>query len=249
MSYIFNPFTGTFDESGSGGGGGSFTGGTLGSELILAPGTATDPPLSFQSGVALTTPEVGAVEYDGKVLYTTPGGRGVSPSMMLYRLNSGLAGSNVNTAQSLLGVGVTLAASTVYAFDSYYVLQKTAGTTSHTIGIGFGGSATLNNLNYGSLWTRENSAATSSSMVTFSAFHAFSTSAANLVLTTAITSAAQTFVNRIAGTVSINAGGTFIPQYTLSSAPGGAYTTVAGSYFAIWPIGAAGTNTSVGPWV
>jgi len=230
-------------------GGGTFNGGTLSSGLVLASGTTTTAPLTFASGTNLTTATSGSIEYDGKVIYTTPAGRGVSPSMMFYRLNSSLAGSNVNTAQSLFGVGVTLAASTVYAFDSYYVLQKTAGTTSHTIGIGFGGSATLNNLNYGSLWTRENSAATSSSMATFSAFHAFSTSAANLVLTTAITSAAQTFVNRIAGTVSINAGGTFTPQYTLSAAPGGAYSTISGSYIAIWPIGVAGANTSVGPWL
>lgn len=227
---------------------GSFSGGTLTSNLTLAAGTTSLSPLTFQSGTNLTSATAGAMEYDGKVIYSTPAGRGVSPSMMFYRLNSSLAGSNVNTAQSLFGVGVTLAASTVYAFDSYYVLQKTAGTTSHTIGIGFGGSATLNNLNYGSLWTRENSATTSSNMSAFSAFHAFSTSAANLVLTGAITSAAQTFVNRIAGTVSINAGGTFIPQYTLSAAPGGAYSTLAGSYIAIWPIGAAGANTSVGPW-
>ena len=216
--------------------------------IVLPAGTATNAPLTLQSGTNLTTAATGAVEYDGKVIYSTPIGRGVSPSIMVYRLNSSLAGSNVNTAQSLFGVGVTLAASTVYAFDSYYVLQKTAGTTSHTIGISFGGSATLNNLNYGSLWTRENSAATSSNMSAFSAFHAFSTSVANLVLTSTITSAAQTFVNRMAGTVSINAGGIFIPQYQLSSAPGGAYSTLAASYFAIWPIGAAGANTSVGPW-
>ena len=50
------------------------------------------------------------------------------------------------------------------------------------------------------------------------------------------------------GTVSINGGGTFTPQYTLSAAPGGAYSTVAGSYFLIYPIGAAGANISVGAW-
>jgi hypothetical protein len=52
----------------------------------------------------------------------------------------------------------------------------------------------------------------------------------------------------IKGTVSINTGGTFIPQYTLSAAPGGAYSTQAGSYIRIAPIGASGSNTSVGAW-
>jgi hypothetical protein len=52
----------------------------------------------------------------------------------------------------------------------------------------------------------------------------------------------------IKGTVSINAGGTFIPQYTLSAAPGGAYSTQPGGYVKISAIGAAGANTSIGNW-
>ena len=50
------------------------------------------------------------------------------------------------------------------------------------------------------------------------------------------------------GTVSVNAGGTFIPQYTLSAAPGGAYTTQAGSYMKISPLAASGANVSIGTW-
>jgi hypothetical protein len=50
------------------------------------------------------------------------------------------------------------------------------------------------------------------------------------------------------GTVSVNAGGTFIPQYTLSAAPGGAYSTAIGSYIRIAPVSASGSNTSVGAW-
>ena len=52
----------------------------------------------------------------------------------------------------------------------------------------------------------------------------------------------------IRGTVSIATGGTFIPQYSLSAAPGGAYTTQLGSYFLIYPLGASGSNTSIGTW-
>jgi hypothetical protein len=53
---------------------------------------------------------------------------------------------------------------------------------------------------------------------------------------------------KISGTVSINAGGTFIPQYQLSAAPGGAWTVASGAYFLIYPISASGSNTSVGTW-
>jgi hypothetical protein len=63
-----------------------------------------------------------------------------------------------------------------------------------------------------------------------------------------INTASVVYVHKGWGTVSVNAGGTFIPQYTLSTAPGGAYTTAIGSYLSIWPIGAAGANTSVGTW-
>jgi hypothetical protein len=56
----------------------------------------------------------------------------------------------------------------------------------------------------------------------------------------------QTYL--LKGTVSINAGGTFIPQYTLSAAPGGAYTTAIGSYFKLSPMSASGANTSIGTW-
>ena len=52
----------------------------------------------------------------------------------------------------------------------------------------------------------------------------------------------------VKGVVSINAGGTFIPQYTLSAAPGGAYTMQIGGYMKINPIGASGANTNVGVW-
>lgn len=227
---------------------GGFSGGTLTSNLTLAAGTTSLSPLTFQSGTNLTSATAGAMEYDGKVIYSTPSSRGVSPSMMFYRLDSGLAGSNVSTAQNTFGVGVTLAASTIYAFESYFILQKTAGTTSHTISHGFGGTATLNNLAYGILWSRADVSGTFNAMSTFNPLFAFSTVAGSINLTASIASASETFNARMTGTVSINAAGTFIPRYTASPAPGGAYTTLAGSYFAIWPIGAAGANTSVGPW-
>jgi hypothetical protein len=226
--------------------GGQFTGGTLASELTLASGTTSNPPLAFQSGSNLTTPEAGAVEYDGKVIYTTPSGRGVSPSMMFYRLNASVVGLNTLSTQSVFGVGVTLASDTVYAFEAYYFFSKAAGTTSHTMGTGFGGTATLNNIHY---WSSIATLATAlSSSANIATGSSFISTAANT--DTGISTTNTNFVRifKISGTVSVNAGGTFIPEYKLSAGPGGAYSTRTGSYFAIWPIGAAGANTSVGPW-
>jgi hypothetical protein len=171
-------------------------------------------------------------------------------SPLLYRLNSSYAGANSTGAQSLFGVGVTVTANTVYEIDSYYILQKTAGSSSHTIGFGFGlgGGATLNNAAYGILWSREATTGTSNAMSSFGPLFAFSTTGSNLVLTTSIATSGQTFTARINGTLSVNAGGTITPQYTLSAAPGGAYSTLAGSFITIRSIGADGSNNSVGTW-
>jgi len=195
----------------------------------------------------LGTAAPGEFNYDGKVFYATPQGtqRGVVPGAQFFRLDAGLAGANVNTAQSVLGVGVTLSASTVYAFEALYVFTKTAGTTSHTVGLGYGGTATLNNISHGGPTSYINNA-----LPTYATGAAYfiSNSATSATASGSISSATISFAIAVRGTVSVNAGGTFIPQYTLSAAPGGAYTTQAGSYFLIYPIGASGANVNVGTW-
>jgi hypothetical protein len=218
------------------------------SGVVLSAGTASVAPLNFTAGTNLTSALAGAVEYDGKVFYGTPIGsqRGIIPGAQFFRLNSDLAGANVTTAQSTFGVGVTLSASTVYAFDTYIILSKSAGTTSHSILFGFGGTATVNNILYGGLHNGNNGAFTSGIRTTAETYDANTVSAT--VISSGITSAARTDYSQLKGTVSINAGGTFIPQYTLNNAPGGAYSTLAGSYFYIYPISASGANTSVGTW-
>ena len=217
--------------------------------LALTAGTTSNAPLLLQSGTNLTTAAAGAVEYDGKVIYSTPAGRGVSPSLMTYRLNSDLAGANSTASQSIFGVGVTLAASTVNAFETYLLIRRTAGTTSHTIGILYGGTATNNNISYFVTSFRDSTAGASGASGTFAVAAGWNTTTGNVVLTGSNTSSNSTFTAITRGTISINAGGTFIPQYQLSAPPGGAYSTLAGSYISIWPIGTAGSNTSVGPWV
>jgi hypothetical protein len=167
--------------------------------------------------------------------------------MQYYALNTSLAGANVNTAQSVLGVGVTLSSNTRYAFEAVYALSKTAGTTSHTTGIGFGGTATINNIGY---WAQAGSINSNgfTDLSNSGSFQYYIQTASNTVLNGAQGQAATFRMYKINGTVSIGTGGTFIPQYTLSAAPGGAYTTAAGCWFRIYPIGAAGSNVSVGAW-
>ena len=187
--------------------------------------------------------------------YITNAVNGLSAGRMqayqYYRLNSTVAGANATGAQSMFGVGVTLVGSTQYEFEGLYILSKSAGATSHNFLLGFGGTATVNNISYqviGGFIT----SATPSGLLTIAAVSNGLGSVANSTAATQVTSAftavAISLVYRIKGTVSINAGGTFIPQYSLSAAPGGAYTTQIGSYFKISPLAASGANVNVGSW-
>ena len=192
----------------------------------------------------------GQIEYTSPIFAATPIGtqRGIVPTQQYYRLNADLAGANVSTVQSLFNVGVTLSASTVYEFEALIMLYKTAGTTSHDVSLGFGGTATVNNILYDGSSARMNALNTAVStavtpMTSFAGSQATAT-----VAQSAITSATTAFIFKIRGSVSINAGGTFIPQYTLSAAPGGAYSTYAGSFIRINPLSASGAATNVGTW-
>lgn len=137
-----------------------------------------------------------------------------------------------------------MSANTAYTFESTFLLSKTAGVTSHTISLGFGGTATVNSI----LEEYHGHFNTTQTTVNGTVTEAIIQTTTNTVVTQAAASATIYFYGVIKGTVSVNAGGTFIPQYTLSAAPGGAYSTQAGSYFLIYPVGASGANTNVGTW-
>ena len=214
-------------------------------QLTLPAGTASNAPLTLQSGTNLTTAAAGAVEYDGKVLYSTPASRGISPSMMFYCLNSNLVGTQATTNQSVLGVRATLESSTVYAFEIGFTVTKTAGTTNHTFTFGYDGTATTNNFFQCGFNTF---ASGSPTLYSFDIAGLSSVATTEIFVGIAITSATYVRHYKIFGTISVNASGTFGPYYKLSAAPGGAYSVRAGSYMSIWPIGASGANTSVGPW-
>lgn len=214
--------------------------------LTLPAGTASDAPLKLQSGTNLTTAAAGAVEYDGKVIYSTPSRRGVSPSIMLYRLNGDVAGSNTFNLQSLFGATLSLPASTVFAFESSFTLRKSSGAISHTVDISFAVSSALNNIAYQGFTSSHTSPFTSGLSTATSSF--WTTSNGALTITASNNSTGLLHLVTLQGTLSTNQATTFAPSYTCSSAPGGAYSTKVGSFFAIWPIGASGANTSVGPW-
>jgi len=192
----------------------------------------------------------GQIEYSSPIYAATPIGtqRGIVPTQQYYRLDTGRLVASTASAVSLFGVGATLSASTVYEFEINFALAKTDGSTSNSIGFSFGGTATLNNIEWQFYDSFNSTTTTIGNGAAYSIGYA--TSASNLTIS-GVTGASTTMymIALIKGTVSINAGGTFIPQYTCSAAPGGSgYTTVAGSFIKINPLSASGAATNVGTW-
>ena len=214
--------------------------------VTLPAGTTTLAPMTFTSGTNLTSAAAGSMEYDGKVPYFTPQGtqRGVMPGMQFYELNSTLALSSSTSAQAWLGVGCTLSANTVYAFEGMWPVIKTTTSASHTIGSSFGGTATLNNIGYYQSIYFDTAGFATANQTTR---NAWINTAANTTTGTASTSATNYQFWYFNGYVSVNAGGTFIPQVTIS-ALGPIYTGQIGTNFRIYPISASGANVNVGTW-
>ena len=107
----------------------------------------------------------------------------------------------------------------------------------------FGGTATVNNILYSIAKDQDTALPGGAQTANLATNVATAT-----VVDASSSSAGTTQVQFGHGAVSINAAGTFTPQYILSAAPGGAYSTVAGSYFLIYPIGVSGANVNVGTW-
>jgi hypothetical protein len=141
-------------------------------------------------------------------------------------------GQNVSTAQPWFpsAGGVTLIASETYRFYGRLWATRTAGVTSHTTAVLFGGAATLNSITY---WA-EARTGDANALASTNGFRA--TSNAALVIKAASTSATEDLDIFVEGIVRINAGGSFIPQFQYSVAPGGTPTIKQGTHFVVWPL-------------
>jgi hypothetical protein len=220
---------------------------TLKTTIIQEPSSAVaNMTLDTSGGVSIGG--YGKLTSDSKILYATPQASelGIIPSIQLYRLNTAYTGSSSTSAQSMFGVGVTLSSSTVYEFEAAILFSKTTSTASHTVSYLFGGTATVNNIAYVT-WQMTNGTQSTYNFTDSAVSGAAVTRATATVIHDASTAQNIARYVRVSGVVSINSGGTFIPQYQ-NSALGPIYTTNINSYFSIYPIGAAGSNTSVGTW-
>ena len=215
-------------------------------DIKLLAGTTSNVPLEFSSGTFHTSSPAGSFEYNGKIFTSTPVTlkRGLSPSTMLRYNNSTTSISNATGLQNWLGaVNVNVAATTAYLFRGHFRMFRTAGGTSHTINLGFGGTASLTAINYQVIST------TGAGNILISPQMTFLATASSTAVTAASTSTTENNYIQIQGVVEINGAGTFIPQLAFSAAPGGAGTIAAGAYFEITPIGVNAAAINVGDWV
>jgi len=215
--------------------------------LHLKAGTATanTAPLKFSSGTNLSTAEAGTLEYDGIAFYSTPNAssRGVSPSVSFIALANDYTALNLNIAQKVFNNpangGITLSGSTTYMFEGQYNIASTGGVST-TLSTLFGGTATISSIGY----TCNTTKGISSINQTGDRTSYIETPASTIVTATSVDNNVNVIVR---GIVRINSGGTFIPQFRFSSAPGVAPVVSRNSYFKIYPIG-TNTVTSVGNW-
>ena len=217
----------------------------IGKRVTPQAGTTTSAPVVLSTGVNLTTPVAGSVEYDGTVEYfTNTTGRGVVPVEHFLQLIADQTGTNVATAQPLFpggGVtGIAVQANTTYEFEIKAEIDQGAAGL-HSLGFLFAGTATLTAIDYLAITGNSNGSA-----VPTGAAITRATVATVVNITAAVAAVTQNQV-WIRGTVRINAAGTLIPQFQYSAAPGAAPTIKAGTKMRVW---AHGTSSvlNVGPW-
>jgi hypothetical protein len=217
----------------------------------LAAGSASGAPIVFTTGTLASPAPAGGLEYNGFSPIFTPQNtqRSVIQASQYFCLNANLPTSNVNTSQSFFGhtAGPALTASTIYEFEMYVAIVKAAATTiSHNFSILIGGTATLNWVGYDLQYFYNVTGFTSAPTVSAYWFIPVATATTLLSANTAAT--ATYGILKVKGLVSINAAGTFIPQFILSAAPGPLYTVQQGSYIKLSPLGVAGGNINIGNW-
>lgn len=212
---------------------------------------------STASSISGTTLTVGGTLTGSFGVGQVIGGSTVTSGTYITALGTGTGGAGTYTVSASQTVastaihsakGVNVAANTIYEFEAVYMLVRIAGAaTGHGIYLSFGGSASIFNIAY-------------------SVFGGASASGFNVVTSSNVTTG---LVNQLAatlvtgnytgnvyqmltlrGTVSVSTAGTLVPLFQTNTAPGtNNYANNAGSYFYIYPVGAAGSNLTVGSWV
>lgn len=209
--------------------------------MTLSAGTATAnfSPLKFTTGTSLATPEAGAMEYDGKVFYSTPvaSARGVSPSEMHSIIPSGdfslSTGTAVQSAFSSTGDVWNLEAATTYEMEGHYFITKTTASITTALAFALGGSASVTSIRYTALASNAAADAVGTPSMT----------EIDQVASTVVNGGSAAAVDiYFKGIIRMNAAGTVTPQIQFSGAPTSPVMK-ASSFINFTPIGSNTQNT------
>lgn len=158
-------------------------------------------------------------------------------------LDNDATGSDVNTAQPVFPTAGTFTAlgSTTYLFDAFLHITRSAGSTSHTTSLLFGGTASFVSMR----WIASIANPTGVALGTPSTI--IGSTASAVVVTAANTSTTENLFINWNGILRVNAVGTIIPQFQYSAAPGGAPSIRQNTYFRLKKLGAQDI-TAIGSW-
>jgi hypothetical protein len=166
----------------------------------------------------------------------------LAPSVYFTSTTADFTGTNVNTAQPIFNTTedvITLPSLTSFFLEASLHIE-TVGTTSHTLGLLFEGTATLTSIGYRGY-------ATNAATEVLGTVSGIESAVATITVVSAALASATHHSIWLHGIVRINAGGTFIPKYQWSAAPGTAGKTLKNSWLRLTKIG-SNTVAAVGPW-
>ena len=187
--------------------------------LILPTGNGT-------SGQVLSTNGSGTLSW-----IDTP-----DPTLTLLRTTD-LVGADVTAPQTMFNATVNVVAGVTYRLEGFVYLTKTTGIISHQMQITTGGgTASRTSLMLSGVGVKNNDANPISG-ATSTANSIWAQSSGSTVTVFPLTAVANVSVAfHLRGLISVTTSGTFFPQYTLTVAPGGAYTVKAGSHLSLIPV-------------
>ena len=221
----------------------------------FSPDSITARVIKKLGGVALLAGDISASGHELQLRYHDSGtpwwellNPAVAPAIEAYELFKALnaddtGGTNVNTAQPWFPTAgaVTLAVGT-YEFTGLLETSRSAGTTSHTTSVQFGGSLTIGSMIYrANCRTGDANSLAADNTVDV-------TDANPIVVKAASTSATEQISIFVRGIVRVTVAGTLIPQFIYSAAPGGAPTIKKNSFFRLNKLDASATQTARGTW-
>ena len=218
--------------------------------LLLAAGTNTVPPLQFTNGTNLSSPTAGVVEYDGTIMSATTNTNFKRGTIPVTNYTSGvgtsLTATQESTAQILLPSAndtITLSAGTYFIDISFTVTRGTVSTTSATARLNILGTGNAT----GTFTGISLSAPTAGGTTGAFSFNAVNISSVNVV-TAASTTVSGVYTITVRGILKITGSGTITPQYNLSANLTSAGTASAPNvlYFRIQQIDSQ-FNTTFGP--